>query len=122
MAERTATARRLLQALPAAAALALAGCAHAPAADAGVPARDAVAPEPDARSEQPQRAFVTGSRLAQPVGRFGVPLSDSAVKVYYWRSDPTRAGFLDIGRAIPQIDLDAQMHPQKPDDPDATGR
>jgi hypothetical protein len=105
MAARASAASWLLRALPAAA-FALAACAHAPPAQRAA-ARDESAAEAGARDEQPARALVTGSRLPQPVGRFGVPLN-FAVTIYYWRGDPTRGALPGFGRGLPYIDIERE--------------
>jgi hypothetical protein len=70
------------------------GCAHAPAG-ARSAARDPAAArarelrDPAARApddaDAPQFALVTGSLLPQPIGRNGVPLTISPVRVIEWR-------------------------------------
>jgi hypothetical protein len=111
---KSAMASRLagIRATATAAALAAAACAHSPALRAGEGPGGATSDATTGR-EQPARAFVTGSMIVQPVGRFGVPLSASPVKIYYWRGDPTRASFLDLSRALPGIDLERQTHPDE---------
>lgn len=105
-------APRFLRAPAAAAALAAAACAHAPA-EPRAEAKPAATAEANGRPEPQPRAFFTGSNLAQPVGRFGVPLGPSPVKIYYWRGDPTRGALPAFGRALPQIDLERQLHPDE---------
>jgi hypothetical protein len=112
MVRSSVAAGRFLRAISAVAALSAAACAHAPAAqrseaDAPTAARE------EGRAEQPARALVTGSNLPQPIGRFGVPLGVSSVNIYYWRGDPTRATFPDLGRSLPNIDLERQTHPDE---------
>lgn len=79
MSTRTFLASRAVRALAASAALAAAGCAHAPGQ------------QPSARQERRDRVLATGSRIPRPVGRDGLPVTDAPIRIY--TSD-------ELGRAV----------------------
>ncbi|HEY6006419.1 MAG TPA: hypothetical protein VIV57_26300 [Anaeromyxobacter sp.] len=92
---RTFLADRLVRALAAGAVLAAAGCAHAPAT------------QPSARQERQDRVLVTGSRIPRPVGRDGLPITDSPVRIYTL-DQLGRAGYGDLGRMLRTTDVNVQ--------------
>jgi hypothetical protein len=93
----TSLVPRLLHALPAAALLAAAGCAHAPP-------RQASAGDGE---ERPARVLVTGSRIPRPVGRDGLPVTEFPVRIYLGE-DFKRLGYVDLARGIRTADVNAQ--------------
>jgi hypothetical protein len=95
MTPRILLARRLVLAGSASALLAATGCAHAPAA------------QPSARQERRDRVLVTGSRIPRPVGRDGLPITDSPVRIYTL-DELSRAGSGDLARMLRTTDLNAQ--------------
>jgi hypothetical protein len=94
MTPRMLLARHLVAA-SASALLAATGCAHAPAA------------QPGARQDRRDRVLVTGSRIPRPVGRDGLPITDSPVRIYTL-DELSRAGSGDLARMLRTTDLDAQ--------------
>jgi len=86
-------ARRVLEAWPLALVLISAGCAHVPAEQASavrapVVQEDGALPAVTLDGDEaaaPGRALVTGSRLPQRMGRNGIALTDSPVRIIYWR-------------------------------------
>jgi hypothetical protein len=95
MQSRTWLARPLLRAAAASAALAAAGCAHTPA------------PQASARPERRDRVLVTGSHIPRPVGRDGLPLTDSPVRIYAI-DELGRTGYGDLGRMLRTTDISQQ--------------
>jgi hypothetical protein len=95
MTSRTLLASRLVRAVAVTAVIAAAGCAHAPA------------PQESARQERRERVLVTGSRIPRPVGRDGLPVTDSPVRIYTL-DELGRAGYGDLARMLRTTDVNVQ--------------
>ena len=95
-------AMRLVLVPALAAAIASAGCAHAPGAGDG-----RSLPAEASGHERGDRVLVTGSRIPRPVGRDGLPVTDSPVRIY-GREDLPLAAEPDLARALRKADVGAR--------------